>query len=88
MNDYLVSLLRTWIPVGVGAALAWLGTYGVEISTGEQAGLVAALTAVCTGGYYALVRAGEHRWPWLGFLLGTRKPPAYPTRDLDSDLDE
>ncbi|MGH8879664.1 MAG: hypothetical protein ACRD0P_20330 [Stackebrandtia sp.] len=79
-------MIRTWVPAAIGAALAWGATYGVDISSGEQAGLVAGLTAAMTSAYYAIVRAGEDRFPWLGFLLGTRKPPTYSSND-DDDLD-
>ena len=87
MNDYLVSLIRTWVPAGIGALAAWGATYGVEISTGEQAGLVAGLTAASTATYYALVRAGENRFPWLGYLLGSKRTPVYDD-GLDSELDD
>ncbi|MGH8793139.1 MAG: hypothetical protein ACRDXX_10890 [Stackebrandtia sp.] len=84
----MVSLIRTWVPAGIGAALASAATYGVEITGQEQAGLVAGLTAACISTYYALVRAGEARFPWLGYLLGTKHPPAYASPELDSDLDD
>lgn len=79
MSDQIVSLIRTYVPVGVGAALTWLATtlgvgVGEEASTGLTVGVVALVTAV----YYAAARWAEGRVPWLGVLLGSRRVPSYP----------
>src|SRR5262249_34663094 len=29
MNDYVISLIRTWVPAGVGALISWLATRGL-----------------------------------------------------------
>lgn len=78
MSDVLVSLIRTYVPIGVGAFIAWLVTLGVEVDATAQAGLVTGLTAVITAAYYTLVRLLEKRFPWLGVLLGSTKQPEYP----------
>lgn len=79
MTDYLASLIRTYVPVGVGAALAWIASRtGVVIDESTAAGGVAFFGAVLTGLYYAAVRALEARFPAVGFLLGVAKPPVYP----------
>ena len=77
MNDLAVSLIRTWVPVGVGAVLSWLITLGANISPADQAGAVAALTALCIAVYYAAVRAAERKWPQAGVLLGHVAQPSY-----------
>lgn len=77
MSDTLVSLIRTYVPVGVGAFFAWLVTLGVEVDAATQAGLVTALTGVVIAAYYTVVRLLERKWPFLGVLLGSTKAPSY-----------
>jgi hypothetical protein len=78
MNDYFLSLIRTWVPIGIGAVLSYLAVrWGIGVDEDTQAQLAIALTAVVTAVYYALVRALEKRWPAFGKLLGTAKKPVY-----------
>lgn len=77
MNDYFISLIRTWVPLGVGAVLSWLASLGLELGAEAEVGLVAFGTALVTGVYYALVRALEQRWPSFGRLLGKKTQVAY-----------
>lgn len=78
VSDEIVSLIRTYVPLAVGAALVWLAnTAGIKITEDESAGLTAGLTALTAAGYYALARWLESRWPWLGKLLGTSRRPTY-----------
>lgn len=77
MSDYLVSLVRTWVPTVVGAVISWLATLGLELGAEAEVGLVTFLTALCIAVYYALVRALETRWPALGRLLGAKRAPVY-----------
>lgn len=78
MSDYLLSLIRTAVPAGVGAVLTYLATrWGIGLDEQTSAQVAAAATAVVTAVYYALVRALETRWPWFGKLLGSSKKPAY-----------
>ena len=72
MNDTLVSLIRTWVPVVVGTALAYLSRHGLDIKVDPFAA-----TAIVVSIYYAVARALEKRWPFFGWLLGTPKEPAY-----------
>lgn len=80
MNDYFLSLIRTWVPIGVGAVLSWLLVkYGVVVPEDISAEVTAGLTGLVTAVYYAIVRALEKRWPKIGaLLLGSSKKPAYP----------
>ncbi|MFC4053095.1 hypothetical protein ACFOY4_25710 [Actinomadura syzygii] len=78
MNDFMVSLIRTWVPVGIGNAPAWLALhYGVILDTDTSTKLKLAAAAVA--GYYALALAVERRWPGVGrfhVALGLRRTPA------------
>lgn len=77
MSDYLLSLIRTYVPIAVGALISWLATMGLDIDSGAQTGLVVFLTALAQGVYYTAVRLLERKWPALGKLLGSAKTPTY-----------
>jgi hypothetical protein len=77
MSDALVGLIRTWVPAGVGAVLAWLVTLGVELDPQTEAGLLTSLTALSIAVYYTLVRLLEAKWPAVGVLLGVPKTAHY-----------
>ena len=74
MNDYLVSLIRTVVPAAVAVAITWLANFGVEIDSTEA---ITFLTGLVISIYYAVVRALERRFPWVGWLLGMPRPPTY-----------
>lgn len=77
MSDLIISLVRTWVPIGVGVVITWLATKGVVIEEEAKLGLVAGLTGVITALYYTVARVLETRWPVFGLLLGKRKTPLY-----------
>lgn len=79
MNNFVISLIRTWTPVAVGAVLAWLAARGLHLSPSTDAAAVAAITAGITALYYALIRLAETKFPWLGVLLGHTAKPSYGT---------
>lgn len=70
LTDAVISFIRTFVPMLVGAAVTWLLKLGIEI---DAAALDAVLYAAISGGYYALVRWLEYRWPSLGWLIGYGK---------------
>lgn len=70
------SLIRTYVPVAVGAFIAWLVTLGVALDPATEAGLTTALTGVVIAAYYTVVRLLEKRWPFLSVLLGSSQMPA------------
>lgn len=78
MHDLLISHVRTYVPIGVGAFLTWLadrfGIVGVDSAAASSfaVSLVSAL-------YYAVARVLEGRFPAAGILLGSPKPPVYDT---------
>jgi hypothetical protein len=75
MNDLVVSLIRTYVPIAVGTALSLLATLGITgVDSTEAAAVVTSLTI---GLYYALARALERRKPAAGVLLGHKSAPSY-----------
>jgi hypothetical protein len=70
------SLIRTYVPAVIGAALAWLATLGLNVNNDTRTLVVTALTAVLTGAYYTLARLLERKYPALSLLLGS---PVQPT---------
>lgn len=83
MTTAIISWLRTIVPIGVGAAVSWLLTLGVELDADTQAGLIAGLTGVLIALYYTVARALESKWPVFGVLLGVAKTPdSYSKGDL------
>jgi len=95
VSDYLTSIIRTLVPVGVGSLLGFLASLGITISESDSAGLTAACIAIATGAYYAAARAAERSHiPWLAaigrFLLGgiARTPVYVPSKAAeDRDYD-
>lgn len=77
MTNFVLSLIRTYVPIAVGAVVAWLVTLGVEVDVNTQAGLVVALTGVLQAVYYTVVRLLEKKFPKVGVLLGSATTPTY-----------
>ena len=86
------SILRTLVPVAVGAVIGWLASAGITADPQLETALGAALTAVGTAAYYVVVRVLEvHVSPHFGWLLGsTQSPDGYsvgapPAGQADDD---
>ena len=85
LSTYATSLIRTIVPVLVGAVIGWLSSitwlvalFGIdEISADQQASFTATVVGVAIALYYAAVRRLEARYPWLGYLLGVKTQPVY-----------
>ena len=78
MNNFVTSLIRTYVPIVVGAIVSFLVTSGIEIDANAQLGLVTFLTAVLQGAYYLAARLLEKKFPSIGgLLLGSSKKPEY-----------
>lgn len=77
MSDLVNSLIRTYVPLGVGVLVTWLASFGVHIDSTATAALAAGLGAVAAALWYTIVRALERRWPALGALVGSPKAPTY-----------
>jgi len=91
---YLISLIRTVVPVVVGTVIGWLnadmwvkdaavGVFGSLDSTKVTAASVAASIGV----YYALVRKLEEWWSPAGALLGMKSMPIYVGRVRTEDTE-
>lgn len=77
MSDYMTSLIRTIVPYLVGLVLAYLTTNGIHLSSEQVVSLSATLAFAIGALYYIVVRALEHKWPKLGWLLGVPSAPTY-----------
>lgn len=77
MNSLVASFIRTYVPIIVTTIAAWLLSKGIVVDEQATAGLVAGLSGIIGGAYYALVRFLERRFPQLGWLLGAAKQPVY-----------
>lgn len=77
MGNFVTSLIRTWVPIIVGAVIAWLASRGIDIEPEQAEGLVAFLTALFSGVYYLVIRWLEQRFPQIGWLLGQAKQVKY-----------
>lgn len=81
LSDNVLSLIRTYVPIGVGLVLGWLISHGLTVDPSLQVTLTALITSGASAVYYTLVRALENRWAGFGWLLGAAKAPAYNTED-------
>ena len=77
MNNFITSQIRTYVPIAVGAIVAYLLTLGIELDADTQAGLIVTLTGVLQAVYYFIARALERKFPQLSVLLGSSKQPIY-----------
>lgn len=77
VSAYAISLIRTYVPLGVGVLVAWLSSLGVVVDDSARTALVSGIGAVAAGLYYALARLLEAHFPWAGLLLGKAVVPSY-----------
>ena len=77
LNDTFIGLIRTWVPIGVGAVIAWLATNGLELDAETKTATVVAATGAIQALYYTVVRLLEAKFPQVGWLLGSAKTPSY-----------
>lgn len=77
------ALVRTIVPMIVGAAAAWLlAVLGITLPLEPATEVV---TAILSGAYYALVRWLEQKAPAFGWLLGSPRQPVYTDSTADDD---
>lgn len=96
LTNYVTSLIRTWVPIGVGLLVTFLATHFNVVLSGKTGdALVAVVTAAAGAVYYSVVRLLEERYPQLGWLLGKPAKPnyaqlqadgSYLVTDLEADL--
>lgn len=75
MNPFIASLIRTIVPICVGAVLGLLAKAGLNIDVEGQQALATLIDSVCIGAYYIIVRLVETKVPQVGWLLGLAKSP-------------
>lgn len=77
MSNTVVSLIRTYVPLGVAVLVGWLASLGIVVDDSTRSLLVGGIGALAAALYYAGVRLAEKQWPWVGLLLGAAKAPTY-----------
>lgn len=86
MSDQLISLIRTYVPIGVGIILTWLAsTAGIILDPSSSAAVTAGVTGLVIAVYYGIARLLEKVSPVFGVLLGATKQPVYPPAPVDTD---
>lgn len=74
------SVIRTVVPLIVGALIAWAAKIGLNLPEGAVTELV---TVLVVAGYYVIARLIETRWPALGRILLaaglSKRQPVYTT---------
>ena len=70
------SIVRTVVPVIVGAIASYFVTLGVTLQEDVMAALSVIITAAATAIYYIVVRWLEQKFPKIGILLGWAAVPA------------
>ncbi|HWT40288.1 MAG TPA: hypothetical protein VN081_03380 [Dongiaceae bacterium] len=79
MSDFIISIIRTYVPILVGGLAAWLSLKGISLDSSTILALGTGLGGVFAALYYAVVRLLEKKFPQLGILIGSPKQPNYPT---------
>lgn len=79
LNEQIISIIRTFVPVLVGQIMTWAATIGILDANGEvSAALITLLTLGLTTLYYAVVRLLETKVSSkFGWLLGYAQAPTY-----------
>lgn len=83
MSNLITSIIRTYVPIAVGALASYLLTLEIDLDAEAQGGLIVALTALLQGAYYLIVRVLERRYPKAGLLLGTESTPKYVNKSTN-----
>lgn len=78
LNDSIVAYIRTYVPLGVGAAIAWAITnFGLIVPAETSDTLVIGITGLVVAIYYAAATALAKVHPIFGWLLGNPATPTY-----------
>lgn len=78
MRALFDSIVRTLVPIIVGAVIGWATTRGITLDPEFEFALIAAVTAAFQGVYYIVVRLFElYVSPKFGWLLGLARKPEY-----------
>lgn len=82
LKNYLVSIIRTAVPMLVGAITGWLATRHITLDTDALRFLTLFCEGVAGITYYLVVRALEHFNVRFGWLLGYAHMPTYTVSPL------
>ena len=75
MSEYVISMIRTIIPMLVGVVATKLVSLGWHF---DEATMSSVMVLFFSGGYYAFARWMEEKHPQVArWLLGVNKPPSY-----------
>lgn len=94
VSNYVVSLLRTWVPIAWGSLLAWTVSQVPALEPYlNSPGMVAvggALAGVLAGAWYLLWRTVEKKLPagLTRILLGANSRPVYVDGTVNSVTDQ
>jgi hypothetical protein len=75
------SIVRTIVPIAVGAVVSFFIAQGIELDPEFEGALFLVLTGAFQGLYYIAVRLFEtYVSPKFGWLLGLAKAPEYTSK--------
>lgn len=78
MKALFDSIVRTLVPIIVGAVIGWAVTTGITLDDQFEVALTLVITAAFQGVYYVAVRLLElYVAPRFGWLLGIARQPVY-----------
>lgn len=77
MSDFVISGIRTYVPIFVGALVAWLSLKGIKLDSSTVLALGTGLGGLFSAIYYGVVRLIEKKYPQAGVLLGSTQQPTY-----------
>lgn len=77
MSDFVLSQIRTYVPIAVGALVAWLSLKGIQLDSSAALALGTGLGGLIAAVYYFVVRLVEKKYPQAGVLLGSTSQPVY-----------
>lgn len=78
MSNFITSMIRTYVPILVGAVLSYLMVnHGIVVPEDLKNEATAFLTGVVIAVYYGVVHWLEQKWPAFGKLLGRQVLPYY-----------
>lgn len=76
LDAFWASIVRTAVPIVVGAVLGWLTAANITLDPEFEATLTVVITSAFTLGYYVIVRLFERFVsPKLGWLIGLAQQP-------------
>ncbi len=77
MSDFVISSIRTYVPIFVGAFVAWLSLKGIQLDSSTVLALGTGLGGLFAAVYYGVIRLVEKKYPQVGVLLGSTQQPTY-----------